>query len=69
MPGQCSQCGSKTYLGRTTMHTDSMEIQNIPCTVCHECDYEQIGQQAQKKIDKLLERAVKGKLKSRLVVM
>jgi Zn ribbon nucleic-acid-binding protein len=51
------------------MHKDSMEIQNIPCTVCHECGYEQIGQQAQKKIDKLLERAAKGKLRSRLVVM
>jgi YgiT-type zinc finger domain-containing protein len=69
MPGKCSQCGSKTYLGRTTMHKDSMEIQNIPCTVCHECGYEQIGQQAQKRIGKLLERAAKGKLKSRLVVM
>ncbi|HUC99202.1 MAG TPA: hypothetical protein VMR88_12015 [Candidatus Polarisedimenticolaceae bacterium] len=46
-----------------------MEIQNIPCTVCHECEHEQIGQRAQKKIDKILERAAKGKLKSRLVVM
>ena len=69
MPGKCPQCGSKTYLGRTMIHKDSMEIQNIPCTVCHECGHEQIGQQAQKKIDKLLERAAKGKLKSRLVVM
>jgi hypothetical protein len=46
-----------------------MEIENIPCTICHECGHEQIGQQAQKKIDKLLDRAAKGKLKSRLVVM
>jgi hypothetical protein len=51
------------------IHKDSMEIQNIPCTVCHECGHEQIGQQAQIKIDKILERAAKGKLKSRLVVM
>jgi YgiT-type zinc finger domain-containing protein len=69
MAGKCRQCGSKTYLGRTTIHKDSLEIQNIPCTVCHECGHEQIGQQSQKKIDKLLERAAKGKLKSRLVVM
>jgi hypothetical protein len=51
------------------IHKDSIEIQNIPCTVCQECGDEQIGQQAQKKVDKLLERAAKGKLKSRLVVM
>ena len=51
------------------MHKESMEIQNIPCTICHECGYEQIGQQTQKKINKLLERAAKEKLKSRLVVM
>ena len=51
------------------IHKDSMEIQNIPCTICHECGYELIGQQAQKKVDKLLERAAKGKLKSRFVVM
>jgi hypothetical protein len=57
------------YLARTTIQTDLIEIQNIPCTVCQECGQEQIGQQAQKKIDKLLERAVKGKLKSRVVVM
>jgi hypothetical protein len=56
-------------LGRTTIRKDSIEIQNIPCTVCQECGHEQIGQQAQKKLDKLLERAAKGKLKSRLVVM
>ncbi|HEX6436878.1 MAG TPA: hypothetical protein VF182_07090 [Candidatus Binatia bacterium] len=56
-------------MARTMIHNDSMEIQNIPCTVCHECDYEQIGKQVQKKIDKLLERAARGKLKSRLVVM
>ena len=46
-----------------------MEIQNIPCTICYECGHEQIGQQTQKKIDNLLERAGKGKLKVRLVVM
>jgi YgiT-type zinc finger domain-containing protein len=49
--------------------TDLMEIQNIPCTVCQECGQEQIGQQVQKKIDNLVERAAKGKLKSRLIVM
>jgi hypothetical protein len=46
-----------------------MEIQNIPCTVCQECGQEQIGQVVQRQIDKLLERAAKGKLKSRVVVM
>jgi hypothetical protein len=56
-------------LGRTTRQADLIEIQNIPCTVCQECGQEQIGQQVQKKKDKLLERAAKGKLKARLVVM
>ena len=56
-------------MARTTMETDLIEIQNIPCTVCQECGHEQIGQQVQKKIDKLLERAAKGKLKARMVVM
>jgi len=69
MPGKCSQCGAKTYLGRTTVQTELVEIQNIPCIVCQECGHEQIGQLVQKKIDKLLERAAKGRLKSRLVVM
>ena len=69
MPGKCPQCRSKTYLARTTMQTELIEIQNIPCTVCEECGQEQIGQQVQKKIDKLLERAVKGKLKTHVVVM
>jgi YgiT-type zinc finger domain-containing protein len=69
MPGKCSQCGSRTYLGRTTLQTDLIEIQNIPCTVCQECGQEQIGQRVQKSIDKLLERAAKGKLKTRVVVM
>ena len=57
------------YLARTTIQSDLIEIQNVPCTVCQECGQEQIGQQVQKKIDKLLERAAKGKLKSRMVVM
>ncbi len=57
------------YLARTTIQSDLIEIQNVPCTVCQECGQEQIGQQVQKKIDKLLERAAKGKLKSRVVVM
>ena len=57
------------YLARTTIQTDLVEIQNIPCTVCQECGQEQIGLQAQKKIDKLIERAAKGKLKSRLVIL
>ena len=69
MPGKCPQCGSRTYSARTTMQTDLIEIQNIPCTVCQECGQEQIGQQVQKKIDNLLERAAKGKLKARLIVM
>ena len=69
MPGKCPQCRSKTHLARTTMQTELIEIQNIPCTVCEECGQEQISQQVQKKIDKLLERAVKGKLKTHVVVM
>jgi DNA-directed RNA polymerase subunit RPC12/RpoP len=69
MPGKCSQCGSRTYLARTTIHTDLIEIQNVPCTACQECGQEQIGQLVQKKLDKLIERAAKGKLKTRMVVM
>jgi len=69
MPGKCSQCGSRTYLGRTTVKTNLIEIQNIPCTVCQECGQENVGQQVQKKIDTILERAAKGKLKARVVVM
>jgi hypothetical protein len=56
-------------LGRTTLQTDLIEIQNIPCTVCQECGQEQIAQRVQKSIDKLLERAGKGKLKTRVVVL
>ena len=51
------------------MQTDLVEIQNIPCTACQECGHEQIGQQVQKRIDKLLERAAKGRLKTRVVVI
>jgi uncharacterized protein YlaI len=69
MPGKCSQCGSRTYLGRTTVKTNFVEIQNIRCTVCQECGQETVGQQVQKKIDTILERAAKGKLKARVVVM
>ena len=69
MPGKCALCGSKTYLARTTIQTDLLEIQNIPCTVCRECGQEQIAQLFQRKIDKLLERAAKGTLKTRVVVM
>ena len=69
MPGKCSQCGSRTYLGRTTIETDIIEIQNVPCTICQECGHEQIGQQVQKKIDRLFDLAVKGKIKERVVVM
>ena len=69
MPGKCTQCGSRTYLARTTIQTERIEIQNIPCIACQECGQEQIGQQVQKKIDKLLERAAKGKLKANVVVM
>lgn len=51
------------------MQAELVEIQNIPCTVCRDCGHEQIGQLFQKKNDKLLERAAKGKLKTRVVVM
>jgi len=51
------------------MQTELIEVQNIPCTACQECGQEQIGQQVQKKIDKLLERAAKGKLKAHVVVL
>jgi hypothetical protein len=51
------------------MQTELIEIQNIPCTACQECGLEQIGQQVQKKIDRLLERAAKGKLKAHVVVL
>ena len=51
------------------MKTDTIEIQNVPCTVFEECGQEQMGQRIQKTIDKLLERAGKGKLKTRIVVM
>ena len=47
----------------------SAEIRNVPCTICQECDHEQIGYQAQSRIDKLVERAAKGKLKDRVVTM
>ena len=69
MPGKCPQCGSRTYLARTTIQNELLEIQNIPCTVCQECGQEQIGQLFQKKIDKMLECAAKGKLNTRVVVM
>lgn len=51
MPGRCAQCGTNTYLGRITIHTDLLEIRNVPCTICSECDHEQIGYQAQSSID------------------
>jgi len=63
------KCDSRAYLAPTTIQTDLIKIQNIPCTVSQECGQEQIGQLAQKKSDKLLERAAKGKLKTRVVVM
>lgn len=69
MPGRCTQCGSNAYLARTTVQTDLLEIRNVPCTTCQECGHEQIGYQTQKKIDRLLERASKGKIKDRIVVM
>jgi hypothetical protein len=69
MPGRCAQCGSRTYLGRTTIQTELLEIRNVPCTICQECDYEQIGYQVQSRIDKLMERTAKGKLKDRVVTM
>jgi Zn ribbon nucleic-acid-binding protein len=56
-------------LARTTLQTNHIEIQNIPCVACQECGHEQIGQRVQKKIGKLLERAAKGKLKTGMVVM
>jgi hypothetical protein len=69
MPGRCRQCGARTYSARTIVQTDLVEIRNIRCTVCQECGQEQIGHQIQKKIDKLLDRAAKGTLKARVVVM
>ena len=69
MPVKCAQCGSRTYLGRTTIETDLIEIQNVLCTICQECGHEQIGRQVQKKIDKLVDRAAKGKIKERIIVM
>jgi YgiT-type zinc finger domain-containing protein len=69
MPGKYSQCGSRTYSGRTIIKTDTIEIQNVPCTACAECGQEQIGQRVQKTIDKLLERAAKGKIKTGVLVM
>ena len=51
------------------MQTDLIEIQNIPCTVCQECGQEQISQRVPKSIDKPLERAGKGKIKTPVVVM
>jgi YgiT-type zinc finger domain-containing protein len=59
----------KTYPGRTIYKTDTIEIQNVPCTVCEECGQEQIGQRVQKTIDKLLEGARWGKVKTPVVVM
>jgi len=56
-------------LARTTIRTDLLEIQNILCTACQECGQEQIAQTVQKKIDKILDRAAKGKLKTHVVVM
>ena len=68
MPGKCTQCGSRTYLARTTVKSELIEIQNIPCIACQECGEEQIGL-VQKKIDKILDRAAKGKLKTGMVVL
>ena len=56
-------------MARTTIKRALIEIQNIPCTACQECGDEQIGNLVQKKIDKILERAAKGKLKTRMVVV
>jgi YgiT-type zinc finger domain-containing protein len=69
MPGKCTQCGSRTYLGRTTIQTDLLEIRNVPCTACQECGNEEIGHQVQSRIDKLVERSGKRKLKDRVVTM
>ena len=52
-----------------TVETDLLEIRNVPCRVCQEYGYEQIGYQVQKKIDRLIERAAKGKIKDRVVIM
>lgn len=69
MPGKCPQCGSRTYPARTSLSTEVIEIQNIACAACPECGHERIARLVQRKIDKLLERAAKGKLKTRVVVM
>jgi len=37
--------------------------------LCQECGHEQIGHQVQTKIDRLLDRAAKGKIKERIIVM
>ena len=54
---------------RTTVKSELIEIQNIRCIACQECGEEQIGQLVQKKIDKILDRAAKGKLKTCIVVL
>jgi len=43
--------------------------QKIPCTACQKCGDERIGKLVQKKIDKILDRAAKGKLKTGMVVL
>ena len=55
--------------GRTTMQTGLIEIKITPVLYARNVGHEQIGQQVQKKIDKLLERTAKGKLNTRVVVM
>jgi YgiT-type zinc finger domain-containing protein len=69
MPGTCPQCRSPTFLGRTTVSTELLEIRNVPCRICPECGYEEIGFQVQRKIDKLLQRAAQGKVRDRVVVL
>lgn len=69
MPGKCPQCGSRTSPGRTVVLNEVIEIRNIPCAVCQECGHERVGQQVQRKIDKILDRAAKGKIEERVVVM
>jgi uncharacterized Zn finger protein len=66
---KCPQCGSRTYLARTTIKSELIKIPKIPFTACQECGDEQIGQLVQKKIDKILDRAAKGKLKTGMVVL
>jgi len=69
MPGKCSQCGSETYLGRTKIETDIIEIQNIPCTICEDVDRNRSVSWFRKPLISFSTVRGKGQLKTRIVVM